>query len=513
MDTPNAPQPDNDTRTVAAIDLGSNSFHMIVARAVDGEFRVIDRIRDRVRIGAGLDADGNLTVEARERALHALRQFAERVRGLPQGNVRAVGTNTFRRARNAREFLEEGEEILGHPLEVISGQEEARLVYQGVLYSSPPWSGRRLVIDIGGGSTEFVLGEGNDVLEAESTSMGCVTFSEDFFPAGVITEENFSRAITAARVAMAAVEQSLRPLDWRVSIGTSGTIHAVAAILRAKGEEAITPRGLQKLRKRLVAAGSVEELDLPKVREDRKQVLPGGLAVLLAAFQGLKLTSLETCPGSLKEGVLWNLLGRLGNEDVRDSTIRRLARQFHVDPEQGFHVERTVLDLLQWAAEPWDLVGRTFRQMLSWAARLYEVGLAVSHSGYHKHGEYLISHSDLPGFSTDDQLALAALVRGHRRKIPTKLLRQIPHLRYDQAVRLCILLRLAVIVNRRRRAGKTPPVALRVSDHLLELEIPTGWIKRHALTEAELAEEASYLEELGYRLSIVRREVGAPVPA
>jgi exopolyphosphatase/guanosine-5'-triphosphate,3'-diphosphate pyrophosphatase len=511
VDTDNEPQIANKSRTVAAIDLGSNSFHLIVARLVGGEFRVIDRIKDRVRVGAGLDADGNLTLDARKRALHSLRRFAERVHGLPAGNVRAVGTFTFRQARNAREFLEEGEAILGHPLEVISGEEEARLVYQGVLYSSPPWFGRRLVIDIGGGSTEFVLGEGTDVLEAESTEMGCVSFSEKFFPDGVLSAKNFRRAVTAARVSMAGVEQSLKPLDWKVSIGTSGTMHAIATVLKSMGENTVTPRGLQKLRKRVIAAKAVQDLALPKLGEKRKQVLAGGLAILVAAFQSLKLATLDTCPGSLKEGVLWNLLGRLGDEDVRDSTIRRFARHFQLDQEQGFHVERTVLELLQSTAEPWNLIGRPFRQMLSWSARLYEIGLSVSHSGYHKHGEYLIRNSDMPGFSTDDQLALAALVRGHRRKIPTKLLRQIPHFTFNQALRMCLLLRLAVVVNRRRRGSHAPLVTLRVTDQILEVEISKEWLKRHALTRAELVEEARYLEEFGYRLSLVHREVDAPV--
>jgi exopolyphosphatase/guanosine-5'-triphosphate,3'-diphosphate pyrophosphatase len=496
---PREPSPE----TVAAVDLGSNSFHMVVARREGAGFTVLDRIRERVQLAAGLDPEQNLTEEAQERALACLERFGQGLRGIPAAGVRVVGTNTLRKARNAALFVRRAARALGHPVEIVSGREEARLIYVGVARDLAPTPGRRLVVDVGGGSTEVILGEGPEPILADSLDMGCVSFSRRFFPKGRIGKDEMRVAEIAARLELETIEGRYRALGWDAAIGSSGTALAVAEVLRENGwaENGLTLRGLKRLRRAVLDAGRTDDLDIPGLKEDRRNVLPGGLAILLGAFEALGIESMVTSGWALQEGVLCDLVGRIRNEDVRDHTVLAFARRYQVDAEQAARVERTALALLEQAAKDWDLEGPDLRRLLGWAARLHEVGVTVSYSGYHKHGGYLLLHSDMPGFSREDQATLAALVRAHRRRLADEAFEASPASRREATLRLAVLLRLAVRLHRSRQPRPLPRFRLEVSPTRLDLRFPSGWLDGQPLTKADLEEEAAYLDEAGLRLS------------
>ena len=498
-----SPSPlDNSARLLAAVDLGSNSFRLVVTQVSSGSFRTVDQVRERVQFGAGLDAEGDLDADTKERALACLERFGERLRSIPAENVRAVGTYGFRRLRNSREFLRHAEKRLGQPIEIVSGREEARLIYDGVVSTMHPWNGRRLVIDIGGGSTEFILGEGRDLVEAESLPMGCISFTQKFFRDGRTSRARFQHAVTTARLFLSEYQDRFRSPDWNVCLGTSGTIRSIRNVLCSiHGDGPITYEQLLDLQERVTEARQTSKLSLPNLREDRRAILPGGLSVLLAAFESLGIDSMEFSVGGMKEGLLGSLIGRLGDEDLRDITVRRLVQQYAIDEAQGYRVEATALALLGSTASSWGLAGRYDRQLLSWASRLHEIGLTVAHSAYHKHGDYLLHNGDMPGFSKDDQKCLAALVRNHRKKLAAKRLRGLPHLDDDRALRLCLLLRLAVLFNR-DRSGRSHALDISAHDNTLTIAADEAWIAQHPLTVAELEQEAHALKAVGYELAL-----------
>jgi exopolyphosphatase/guanosine-5'-triphosphate,3'-diphosphate pyrophosphatase len=489
--------------TVAGVDLGSNSFHMIVARTDAGQLHVVDRLRERVRLAEGLDAEKNLTPAAMERALACLNRFGQRVRDLPQGAVRAAGTNTLRQAKNSGEFLEKARELLGHPIEIIAGREEARIIYLGVAHSVPAEDGRRLVIDIGGGSTECILGEGFESVATESLFMGCVSYSARFFPRGELSREDFRRAETAAMLELQSLEFRYRTLGWQTCYGSSGTALAIAEILRgpAFGETTVTRKGLKKLRAALCDAGHVNRLNLPGLDPDRAQVLPGGLSILMAAFKSLGIDKLEPAFGALREGLLYDLLGRVGHEDVRERTIRWLAERNHVDTGHSARVERTALHCLDQAAVAWSLDRVEGRHYLTWAARLHEIGLEIAHTGYHRHGAYIIENADMPGFSKDEQRVLAAIVHAHRRRVRREEFAALGG-RGHFALRLALLFRIAFCLNRSRSPEPVPPFVLKAQGDRLRLELPETWLAKTPLIEAELRQEREHLIGAGIEFEV-----------
>ena len=501
--------PESAPRRVAAVDMGSNSFRMVIARVVGDELRMVDRLREGVRLAACLDDRRRISPEGRRRATHCLRMFGQRLRDLPPGSVRAVGTNTLRKARNTEDFLEEAEHALGHPIEVISGQEEARLIFLGASHSLSGTSERRLVVDIGGGSTECIVGEAFEPLRTESLYMGCVGYTQRFFPKGKITAKRMKKAEIAARLEMRPVKMPFRELGWNRAVGTSGTIQAVSSILLQNGwsEQGITPEGLQRLREEILACKDVEDLHLKGLRRDRARVLPGGVAILGALFDSLRIESLSVASGALREGVLYDLLGRIRHEDVRDRTIQRFLEQYQVDVAQTQRVEKTVLYALERVAESWKLDLEVCRPLLKWTSRLHEIGLAIAHGGFHKHGAYLLDHSNMPGFSYQDQRMLSLLVRSARRKFPEMLFAELPKKRGRMARRLAILLRLAVLLNRSRSQRSLPAFHLEGKGKRLRLTLAAKWLQNHPLTRADLEQEKSYLRAVGYRLE-VREEEG-----
>jgi len=488
---------------LAAVDLGSNSFHLVVAQIAGGQIQIIDRLRETVRLAGGLDPQSKLLAEPdMARGLACLERFGQRLRELPPHAVRVVGTNTLRSARNGEAFRRRAEAALGHRVEVIAGREEARLIYLGVAHGAGGGLRRRLVIDIGGGSTECIIGEGFEAVHTESLYMGCVSMSRQHFAGGRITRAAMGRAVLAARHELEPLESTFKAASWDVAIGCSGTVKAIAAVCRAQGwcEHRLTPAALARLRRALVEAGHVDRLALAGLRDDRRPVLAGGLAVLAAAFEALELESLEVSPLALREGLLYDLLGRIRHEDVRGRSVRALMERFAVDAEQGARVERSALACLRRVARDWAIPVEEWEDMLAWAARLHEVGLAVSHNQYHKHGAYLLAHADLPGFSRQEQQLLASLVRGHRRKFPLAAFDALPEEHVIVARRLCVLLRLAVALRRARSASTMPRLALEATGNRLRLELPAGWLQEHPLTRADLEEEARYVAEAGFEL-------------
>ena len=489
--------------SMAAVDLGSNSFHMVIGRVIGGQISLLDRLRESVRLAAGLQPDGSLDDATMERGLACIERFAERLRDVPPEHKRVVGTNTLRRARKAGDFLSRARKVLGVPIEILPGAEEARLIYLGVAHDVEFGEGPRLVVDIGGGSTECILGEGFDPRRMSSLSMGCVSWTRRFFPGGAITREAYRQAELAARQELEPIEREYRKAGWRDAIGSSGTVRAVHQILRAAGwsESWITHDGLKRLRKETIEAGSTARLALPGLPEDRAPVLPGGLAIVKAVFEAFQLVSLRTSDYALREGILYDLLGRIEQAGVRELTVENLAQRYHVDLEQAARVEVTALDLFRSAAGPWGLDARRGTRYLRWTARLIEVGLAVSYSGYQKHSGYLVGNSNLPGFSREAQALLATLVRNHRKKIELEAFQALPPYYRDMGLKLCVLLRVAFCLNRGRGATSLTPFSVAAGDRALELRFAEGWLAEQPLTSADLAAESAALLAAGIRFA------------
>lgn len=487
---------------VAAVDLGSNSFHMIVARPQGREIVVIDRIREPVRLGAGLDARKRLSADAAERALECLERFGQRLRQIPYGRARVVGTNTLRRMRGGAGFLSAASKALGHPVEVISGVEEARLIYGGVIHGMGDERPRRLVIDIGGGSTEAIIGDLAQPLRLESLRMGCVSHTEAHFGDGRISAKRFEQARMAARIEVEWMEQPYREAGWDVCLGASGTVRAIAKVIAAQGwgQGEITPEGLQQCIDLVIDAGRVSKLNFDGLREDRQPIFAGGLAVLAGVFDGLGIQRMEISDRALREGVIYDLLGRLADRDSREAAVRGLEKRFVVDRVHARQVRDTALRLLRGIAKPWALDDPDCFRLLIWAAELHEVGIAIAHASYHKHGEYLLQHADLEGFSQTNQRLLAALVRLHRGKFRTATLDDLPPQWQTPIRRLAILLRLAVILHRGRGEVDVPEIELSADGDALSLQFESGWLDQHPLTTADLRKEQGVLKSAGIAL-------------
>jgi len=494
-------RPKRAPQTVAAIDLGSNSFHMIIARTVNGDLHVLDRLQEMVRVAAGLDTRGYLNRSARTRALECLSRFGERLRGMPRGAVRAVGTDTLRRARNRKKFLTAAERALGHPIEIISGQEEARLIYRGVAHDLPDDGKPRLIVDIGGGSSEFIVGQGAEPLVAESLHMGCVGLSLRYFRKGRVAANAWHKALTAALLELQPVEAGFRATGWQSVHGASGTIRTVGAVLRSQGwtQGEITLPALYKLREALLSAQDVTRLSLNGLSLDRAPIFPGGVAILVAAFEALGIERMEVAGGALREGLLYDLVGRIRHVDARDRTIAALTLRYQVDRAQAQRVQHTAAQCLAQVLHDWEL-DETQAQALSWAAQLHEVGLTIAHTKYHRHGAYLVANSDLPGFSREEQWLLGALIRTHRRHFPLEVFQQFPKRERRVARRLSVLLRLAVLLHRGRTETPLPVIRLSAHGRRLILRFPRGWLGKNPLTCADLEQEADYLAAAHYRL-------------
>jgi len=490
--------------TVAAIDLGSNSFHMIVARLEEsGTLSVIDRLQESVRLGGGLDDKGNISKSAQKRAFECLETFAQRIRDLPQSAVRVAGTNTLRVAKNSRSFVEHAEEILNHPIEIIEGREEARLIYLGVAHGLATKEGKRLVVDIGGGSTEFIIGHSMKPLRRESLYTGCVSSSRRFFNKGKITKKAMKAAELEAALTLFPQAPDFKAGKWDEAIGCSGTIKAIGNIVREEGWclDGISYKSLQKLRDALVEAGHVDNLKLAGLSENRKPVIAGGLSVLLAIFKTLNIEQMQVSDQSMREGLLYDLVGRITHQDVRDATVEAAMSRWGVDVEQAQRITNTVETLCHSACEQWSVDVEQLAPLLKWASMLHEIGLQVSHNNYHKHGAYILQNADMQGFSRQEQALLAALVLSHRSKLRVDAFKQLMKPFVKAGKHMCVILRLAVLLHRGRTDQPIPDIDMTISNKDINLRFPDNWLDEHSMTLADLIKEIKYLDDAGYRLS------------
>ena len=476
---------------------------MIVGEIRHGQLTIIDRLRETVRLSEGLTVDGDLSTAARRRALECLSRFGERLHDMHASSVRAAGTNALRRARDSKAFGEEAERALGHPIEVISGIEEARLIYVGVINSLPRNDGFRLVLDIGGGSTEVILGQADKPKALESLQMGCVAMTETYFRGGVISGDNFTQARLAARLKLRPVKAFFRDSFDIDAIGTSGTIIATETVARELGiieSSDLTPAAVEQLIEQVLKFCHIDELSLPGLAERRAQVWPGGLAILAELLSVLRVSKLKISDGALREGLLYDHLGRLQREDARQISVRAMARRFNVDEAQAGRVAQAAADLLRQCAGQWRMSSQLAAQIIEWAARMHEIGLDISHDDFQRHGAYIVENADMPGFPRVEQKILAFLIANQRRQIDVNKSEVLPHAWRTSALRLAMLLRLAVLLNRSRSTQELPQIRLAVGDDFLALEFPGGWLEANPLTVADLDRERNYLHQIGYEL-------------
>jgi len=461
---------------------------------------MLDGLREPVRLAAGLTADKYLDAEAQQRALAALGRFAERLRGLPREAVRAVGTNSLRVAKNAADFIPQAEHVLGFPIEVIAGLEEARLIYLGVAHGLPQTKDNLLVIDIGGGSTEFIIGNGLTPLKLESLYMGSVSFSSRFFPDGKITKQNLKQAELAARIELQTIAADYRG-QWQLALGSSGTAKVLNEVLLLNGysQNGITREGLDKLRAHLLKVGDVQKLDLPGLRPDRIPALAGGFAIMYAAFCELAVEQMQPALGALREGVLYDLLGRFHDNDMRDVTVRQFMQRYRVEAKQAGRVA----GLAQLFAQQFlgDEIDEAALHMLNRAANLHEIGISVAHSGFHKHTAYILANADMPGFSKKEQARLSLLALAQRGNL-NKLQGQLKN---TEDCALAMSLRLAILFYRNRCDSDLPTLRGRFSDTRFSLSIDKDWLKQSPLTETALQEEMKQWKTLGISMQLVQK--------
>lgn len=489
-----------DGTLLAAVDLGSNSFRLEIGRHEHGQVRRVEYLKETVRQGGGLDEARNLTAEAMDRGYACLARFAERLAGFGDGQVRAVATQTLREARNREVFLARARQVLGFPIEVISGREEARLIYQGVARLLPQSDERRLVVDIGGRSTELILGRQFNARLMESYRVGSVTWSTRYFPHGQFTPAAFEHAEIAAQAILEEAAALAVPVGWDAAYGSSGTVGAVADILAAAGwpPGVISWDGLEWLVDRLLAARSADRVRLEGLRDDRRPVIGGGVSVLRALFRLLEIDEMRPAAGALRHGVLHDMLDREHRAtDIREATVTRLAARFEADPRQGDRVGRVACHLFRQlrphGSEP------AFESTLMWAARLHEIGSAVSHSDSHKHGAYLLDNADALGFTQDELHRLSLLVLGHRGK-----LRKLQADFEDEAfVRQLLCLRLAVILCHARRDPAVEGLLLHAADRELRLSLPQGWAAAWPQSAHLLRQEALAWQKMPWSLALV----------
>jgi exopolyphosphatase / guanosine-5'-triphosphate,3'-diphosphate pyrophosphatase len=479
----------------AAVDLGSNSFRLHVGKYDGGVIRVLKSMREPIRLAAGLDAKGNLTPAAMASALACLNNFREALAAYKLDAVRVVATSTMRVAHNSASFLPEAEQALGYPIEIISGEEEGRLIYMGVANALGNHAERRLVMDIGGGSTELILGQGLDIERVESFSIGTVKQSLSFFVGGRIDAASFEAAVLSARSHFEDGAPPYHPEHWKKAYGSSGTIRAIGEIIAKSelGGGKVTAAGLDALKRRFIEFGHVNRIDMPGLRPDRASTIIGGLAILIALVAELAIDELIPVEAGLRMGVMWDLYLRSTQRDRRDESARALARKFHVDEARANRAADDAARLftqLKPAGEAWN-------KLLPWSALLHEVGLVVSQTGYHKHAAYMIENADLPGFTAREQKMMARLIlaqKGNLRKVAAEL----PDPDFAKAV---LALRIALLLLHARIGAEPGELKLRMKSRI-ELEIRRDWLGRHPTLSYWIEKEQEWWDEVGVDFSV-----------
>jgi len=489
---------------VAAVDLGSNSFHMIVCNLKDGKLQTIDKIKEMVRLASGLDSENNLDLATQEKALTCLERFGQRIRNFPAGSVRIVGTNTLRMATNSQQFILKAEQALGHQIDIIAGIEEARLIYQGVANTLSSNAKLRFVMDIGGGSTEYIIGADDKPHYKESLNMGCVTVSNLFFQHGKISKSVFQKAVLFAEQKLEPYQDTFFKGRWDEAIGASGSLKSIHKVLHAMGwsNNGITLKGLEHLVAHIKTCKHIDELKLSELNPERLPVFVGGVAIIYATFKTLGIQQMTISEGALREGLIYDLLGRLYNQDTRSITTQTLAKHYHTDQTQASRIKQTIAFILTQVRlhkNP-DML-KNIQQFLNWAVELHEIGHDIAHSQYHKHSAYIIEHADLAGFSHQDQQLLATLVRLHRKRFGLDRFKKLPQPWQQYAPKLVIILRLAVLLHRNRHTLDLPNFKITLTENKLQLEFPKAWLQKYPLTQADLDIETEYLHAAKFKLS------------
>ncbi|BBG60385.1 MULTISPECIES: guanosine-5'-triphosphate,3'-diphosphate diphosphatase [Providencia] len=488
----------------AAIDLGSNSFHMLVVRETAGSIQIISRVKRKVRLAAGLDKDNILSEQAMERGWQCLRLFSEHLQDIPNSQIRVVATATLRLAKNADIFIEKASEILGNPVKVIQGEEEARLIYQGVAHTTGGPE-QRLVVDIGGGSTELVTGTGAQAQQLYSLEMGCVTWLERYFSDRTLTEENFAQAEAAAQQVITPIADTLKAHGWKICVGASGTVQAIQEIMIAQGmDELITLGKLQQLKHKAIQCHKLEELEIDGLTFERALVFPSGLSILIAIFKALNIENMTLAGGALREGLVYGMLELPIEQDIRARTLRNIQRRFLVDIEQASRVRQLAEYFYLQVAKEWELDNRC-RDLLSSACALHEIGLSVDFRKAPEHASYLITHLDLPGYTPAQKRLLAALLKNQQGQIDLASLSQQNALPMQQTYYLCRLLRLAIIFASRRRDDTLPALRLNANTQNLTIMLPYRWLEEHPLRAENLQQEIQWQSYVNWSLALEER--------
>lgn len=488
---------------VAALDIGSNSFHLVVARIVAGSVQILHRVKQKVRLADGLSADGILSDEAKQRGLDTLATIAESLHDFAPESVRVVATHTLRKATNAKEFIQEAKKVFPFPIEIISGAEEARLIYQGVAHTNHQL-GQRLVVDIGGGSTEFIIGEGFETKILRSLQMGCVSYTNKFFKHGELKSKAFAKAITCAQQELEMIDKKFNQIGWKSCIGTSGTIKSIiemASQLDSTNRENCVSLGdLNTLMNLCCAAGNSKDLKLDGLNEDRRPVFAAGLSILIAIFKSLNINEMELSSAALREGVLYEMEDQLAQTDIRQRSADSLATRYDVDIDQAKRVLNTTMMMYQIIRKDWGIQDKELKSLLAWAALLHEVGLQINTRGVQRHSGYILQNIDLPGFGQEQQSLLAVLVRFHRKKIRINEIPEFTLLQSHQVRKLIALLRLGVLLNIKRQDDILPEIKMKVSEKEIILNFPDDWLTHKPVFSADLEREMEYLKEMDFKL-------------
>lgn len=486
----------------AAVDLGSNSFHMVIVRVLAGSVQIVSKNKHKVRLAAGLDDDNFLSQDAIERGLTCLQSFAEKLQDIPSNNIKIVATATLRLATNANEFIAPAEEILKHKLQVISGEEEARQIFLGVAYTSAN-RGNSLVIDIGGASTEIIIGRDLQAVHLTSINMGCVTYMENYFPDGELSEDNFNNAYQAAKTALKPFVNPFLCFDWEQCLGASGTPQAVTQILVKQGiNDAIKLNYLYQLRDTCINQSHVSHLTIDGLPASRQAIFPSGLAILIAIFETLEIKNMQIAGGALREGIIYGMLDNYQKSDRRQQGINQLISKFHIDPTQSKRASQVVKKLCIQMCEQTTVCDYDTQGIASTAAALHEIGLHVGYKSYHEHGAYLLNHVEITGYTSLQRMMVRDLVSMHRLPIDLSALAN-----YSEDLQIMLtsclrVLRLSIILVSRRKDDAIPEVKLQVENDHWYLVMPTDIKSKYPLIHTELVHECWLQHKVGWKLTL-----------
>lgn len=487
---------------LATVDLGSNSFRLQIAQNNNGQPQIIENIKQMVRLAGGLDSNKMLNQEAQERALLCLAQFGERLRGFQPEQVRAVATNTFRVAKNIQEFLPKAEAALGFPIEVIAGREEARLIYTGVVHTYPNNGQKMLIIDIGGGSTEFIIGSDLHPILTESLPLGCVTYSMRFFQ-NKISEKDFQAAINAARAEIQRISKLYKREYWDITLGTSGSAKSIANVIATEklSENGMTLNAMKKLAQRIIAEGSVKKAKLEGLKPERMEVFAGGLAVMMAAFEELEIKQMAFTEAALRDGLFFDFIERQLDSDMREETALQFQQRYHVGKSQALRVEKLAHQFLSHLSKTFTVQEFEYwSNYLRWAAMLHEIGLDIAHTAYHKHTAYILAQADMSGFSRAEQELLATITLAQRGDLKKMVQTQAKPMLWNAI----LALRLAVLFCRARLPFELPDNTMLsyTEPNIFTLKISKNWLENNLLTSSALESEAQQWQNIGKEFMI-----------